>query len=509
MRLPNPMKTVLRSLVILTALTILPASAAPSPGTSDSRPREMLLAALRFSDGYWDETVGLLRSPAPGETGLHRVRESAWYALGLLTRNGPGDEARAIRIVEHILDAQFDAPGQPWDGTYRRAPEEPVPGPGAQLWKNFDPNWRQFIGTTFALILIEFENRLPAGLPARLENSIRRAVEGELTQGRAEPYHTNIKLLHGFLWSWAGVRLGRPEWVTGGERWTEEVAGAFALHETFDEYNSPTYYGVDLYGLALWRKYGATEKIRTRGAQLEAGLWRDIGRFYHAGLKNMCGPFDRAYGMDMRRYVSLTGAWMGLALPADLTPLPDPSGPMDHAHDFAVVPAYVALGVQVPADVLVGFHAFTGERILRRPITESRTATAWLSDRVMIGGEITGKRLGATPGSGQFYPATMHWQVSGGEVGWMRLYASPPCDAEAGKAKLTITSAGPGDYVFRLSAPGLTKENLSRDNWTLPGLKVTIDSDARDFTTKKGEGFIDVSYSGAKRFELQVEASAK
>jgi hypothetical protein len=30
------------------------------------------------------------------------------------------------------------------------------------------------------------------------------------------------------------------------------------------------------------------------------------------------------------RYVSLTGVWMAMVLPPELTPLPDPSGPMDH-----------------------------------------------------------------------------------------------------------------------------------------------------------------------------------
>ena len=56
------------------------------------------------------------------------------------------------------------------------------------------------------------------------------------------------------------------------------------------------------------------------------------------------------HAWDMRRYVSLTGVWMGLALSAELTPLPDASRPMDHAHDFVVMPLYVVLGAKVPDD---------------------------------------------------------------------------------------------------------------------------------------------------------------
>jgi hypothetical protein len=497
------MKTGLVSALLLGALLASVSLKAMASGAQD-RERQMLASAMAFADRYWDESAGLLRSPVPDDSSVHRVRESSWYALGLLMRDQPGDAARAFRILDRVLEHQFAAPGRPWDGTFRRAPEEPLPGPDAQVWRNYDPNWRHFIGTTFALILTGFEARLPAGLPARLEEAIRRAVEGELTQGRAEPYHTNIKVMHGFLWSWAGARLGRPDWIAGGERWAEEAAAAFAVHETFEEYNSPTYYGVDFYAFALMRRLGATEKIRTLGAQLEAGLWRDVGRFYHAGLKNMAGPYDRAYGMDMRRYVSLTGVWMGLVLPAELTPLPDPSGPMGHAHDFVFAPLYVALGAQVPAGVMEHFRAFQGERVLRRPITAERTATAWLGPEVMIGGEITGGTWGATPGKGQFHPATIHWRVPGGEIGWVRLYASPPGDAEAGKGTLAITAPAAGNFTFRVSVPGLEAGQLVRDRWTLAGLTLLIESDATTFALTPGDGFIDVEYRGATRLGLRV-----
>lgn len=485
--------------LVLTLLASLEALAAPD------RPAEMLTASLVVSDRAWDEQAGFLWSAAPGENGrIHRVRESAWYALGLLMRDQPGDAPRAIRIIGQVLDFQFAASGQAWDGTFRRAPEEPPPAVGAELWKNYDPNWRQFIGTTFVLMLEQHANRLPAELQSRMLDAIRRAVEGELTQGRAEPYHTNVKLMHGFLVGWAGQRLGRTDWVERSEKWIGEIRTDFARHETFDEYNSPTYYGVDFYGLALCRRYGATELIRDAGAELEAGLWRDVGRFYHAGLKNMCGPFDRAYGMDMRRYVSLTGVWMGLVLPAELTPLPDPTGPMDHAHDFAATPLYVALGAQVPDGVLAGFRTFGGERLLSRPITATRTATAWLGANVMIGGEVTSRTLGVTPDKGQFHPATIHWQAPGERVGWVRLYASPLSDAEAAKETLTITAGAAGDFTFRISVPGLVAGQLGRDCWALPGLKLSIESDASVFAVQAGDGFIDVDYRGATHLVLHT-----
>ena len=475
---------------------------------AESRPQELLAASLRFSETRWDDSAALLWSPAEGEAKVHRVRESAWYALGLLMRDRPGDTARAVRIIERVLANQFTAPGRPWDGTYRRAPEEAdPPAAGAKVWEHYDPNWRQFVGTTFALILIEFEPRLPADLPARMVDSMRRAVEGEISHQRLTPDYTNIALMHGFLWGYVGTRLSRSEWEAAGEDWAGRVRALYAPHESFEEYNSPTYYGVDLYGLALWRRHGATEKIRAWGSEMEAGLWRDIGRFYHAGLRNMCGPFDRSYGMDMRRYVSLTGVWMAMVLPPELTPLPDPSGPMEHAHDFVCAPTYVALGAQVPADVLAGFRAFQGERLLRRPIEGPRTATVWLAADVMLGGEITGAARPAGPGTryNQFHPATIHWRVLGGEVGWMRLHAAPAADAEAAKAMLTITAPAAGDFAYEVFAPGLDSAQLARDRWVMPGLTVSVDTDATGFAVVPAGGRFDIRYTGATRFVLRVE----
>src|SRR5262245_52800934 len=96
--------------------------------------RDLLMASVGWMDGFWDEAAGLLRRtdpnadrpPAPAR-GDHMVRESVWYAAGLLLRDGPGDRERAFRAIETVLDNQWNAPEQPYHGTFRRTPDEPDP----------------------------------------------------------------------------------------------------------------------------------------------------------------------------------------------------------------------------------------------------------------------------------------------------------------------------------------------------------------------------------------------
>ena len=62
----------------------------------------------------------------------------------------------------------------------------------------------------------------------------------------------------------------------------------------------------------------------------KVALWTDIADFYHPGLRNIAGPYDRSYGMDMETYVAFSGLWMRALLPADKAPFPVPDAHTDH-----------------------------------------------------------------------------------------------------------------------------------------------------------------------------------
>jgi hypothetical protein len=398
--------------------------------------------ATEWLDRWWDEAAGMVGYPSTEgsptnpyqQPGVHQVRESAVYAAALLERGAPGDGDRAERALEAVLAHQIDAPGSVTHGTWRRAPIEPVPGPEPREWIDYDPNWREFVGAAFVLAL-RHEARLAPGTVRAMERALRLAAEGTLDRAVPAEY-TNIALLSAFLLDWAGDRLGEGAWRKEGEALGAAVADAYDVAGAFPEHNSPTYYGIDLYGMALWRDRARSEVLRARGAALEAGLWRDLARFYHAGLRNLCGPYSRAYGMDMTRYVAGLGCWIASVVSPDRAPLPTFGDAVAHAHDFFELPLVAALGPRPPADVRAHLDGFRGERAVEQVVTREprRVASARLRERIMWGGEATGGHIVHW----QHHPATIHWKTPDGGVGWLRLRTTAPVDAVAGEDGLAI-----------------------------------------------------------------------
>ena len=153
----------------------------------DAPTRDLIDHAMRWMDERWDAAEGLLvarpddaYSDHRSDTTVHVVRESSQYALGLLMRGQHGDVERAICTLAAVLAWQFDEPGQPYHGTWRRAPQEPHPPENPVIWRDYDPNWREFIGTTVALALLEYESRLSAELVGRIDVALRRAIVGTI-----------------------------------------------------------------------------------------------------------------------------------------------------------------------------------------------------------------------------------------------------------------------------------------------------------------------------------------
>lgn len=484
----------------------LPAARHVSPVKLDRNTSELFRDSMYWDNYFYDSSAKLVRSPYGGmyahSAGHYMVRESSWYALGLLFRDQPGDRERAAQILDTVLKEQYTAPGVRWYGTYKRTPEEPDPTAKSLIWRGYDPNWRHFIGTTFAMILIEFPDRVSPALRDRMHKAIDLAIEGEMQEGRLVPSYTNIALMYGFLWDFAAVHDHNAAWLKQSAAWNDEVYRLYKQYDAFYEYNSPTYCGVDIYGLALWRDYGSSAHMRQIGGEMEAGLWRDLMKYYNPDLRNLSGPYDRSYGMDMESYVSVVGLWMRTVLDAEHAPFPHLSATADHLPDLWFAPHAAILGTSIPADALARMKHFDGEHLVRQQIDAKRTATAWIGKDVIFGGEFTHKTKDAGTTT-QFHPATIQWRTPSGSIGWVQLVQCPPVDATADEHGLTIDTSG--TVRFRIHAVGIDKSKVSQASWDLPSLHVTAENDAKGFTLDAGKDYVDLVYSGMNHMHLAIE----
>jgi hypothetical protein len=118
----------------------------------DKNTRELFKQSMYWDAQFWDERAKLVRSPSfeqvGPKAGYHLVRESSWYALGLLLRDEAGDRQRAADILDAVLKQQYVTPGVRWYGTFRIAPEEPDPTGNPVMWRGYDSNFTGAIAST-------------------------------------------------------------------------------------------------------------------------------------------------------------------------------------------------------------------------------------------------------------------------------------------------------------------------------------------------------------------------
>jgi hypothetical protein len=385
------------------------------------------LDALRaMHDEVWDPAALMVRAPsgmAPGTDlaalGLHAVRETA---LGAFLDLGDGRVERAVAALERVLEMQYRAPGRPWQGTFRvMAEEHAPPGDRAREWIHYDPNWRQFLGCILALTVERHGSALPVSLMAAIGDAVTGCVAGELP-GRIAPWYTNPNLMHAWMTAWLGRRLDDGELIRAGEDRLQSIMRRLDRYGDVDEYNSPTYDGIDLFAAGLWSAIPPTDLFGIAGTRLAGQLGARLGRLYHPGLGAIAGPYLRAYGLSLDRYVSLAGQWLLLAgagsraLPAHL------GGDTVHVHDLYFLPLLDALaGAVVPHLRLDPVdRARDHEQRFDGTVAMSRLDRAWA-----IGGE-RGRRPEFA--RDQYFPFTAHYRDVG-ETACVGLKAGDRTDA--------------------------------------------------------------------------------
>lgn len=513
----------------------------------DAKSRFLVEQSMAMMEALYDEREELLRDEERPER--HNTRGSVHYALGLLIRGAQGDAALAEKLLHRVMDLQFDAPGEIYDGTYRTAPQAAFPpgghygwrdfGPGLafflndtfekmeeslvksmardysglddeavatsfkdavasvipQVWRSFDPNWREFIVCAFAVILSHFEKELPAGLVSRMDASAKRAVAASIERRLSDaiPMNSNIELMHVFIVHYFGYRHGNETWIRHADRQLSSVLAEFREFGSFAEFNTTTYYGVDLTVLGLWRQYGRTPSFLNAGAELEAGLWRSIARFYNPSLANLSGPFARAYEMEMTGHSSI-GVFLYLALGEKLRHLTGIN--CETSHD----PLIALAGVNIPEDVLPALSEHAGDRFVSQRFRElcerdrpgqNRnlcTASAWIERDRMLGA-----MSGSRNTNGQMHAATIHWRGPDGGLYYLRLLRREKgkswnshlrgiiLDAAVRKDELDVVARINNrrniEVYYEITGPDLSEAELAADRWRLPGLICRVEGE--------------------------------
>jgi hypothetical protein len=208
--------------------------------------------------------------------------------------------------------------------------------------------------------------------------------------------------------------------------------------------------------------------------------------------------------MDMESYVSIVGVWMRTVMDARVAPLPAITASTDHVADVWFAPHLTILGARIPPDALATMKKFEGDHLLHKQITEERVATAWIGRDVIFGGESTNKTKDVGAGS-QFHPATMQWRTPAGEIGWVQLTQAPMIDVTADQRGLTISATG--TIRLRIHAKDTVPAGITEKMWDLPGLNVTVVSDAKNFSVEKAGDNIDLIYAGMTQMKLDIKSA--
>ncbi|EIN14701.1 hypothetical protein PUNSTDRAFT_81236, partial [Punctularia strigosozonata HHB-11173 SS5] len=422
--------------------------------------RELFTSTMSDFDEGFNTTSELL---------FNSVRYTAWYAVGLLARNEDGDVPKASALLENAIAAQYKDPTKIWFGTFKGTPDDPDPStlPNPQIYTDYDPNVRGFVGTSFIIALEEFKHLLKPGLVSLIEESLYNATIGDgyrvggWDNDNLYPVYSNPWLMRCICSSWVGHNLGDDNLTYWGDIFAREAVDLFDQYDTLSEFNSATYEGVSLYALTLWNRYGPPNSVvKKHGARMIKGIWKTIGQLYNPSILNLGGPWDRTYGYDMTQYFSILGAQIAGLVGIDEAPMPSPLVNSNHYSDAAIIPLLAIISAShdtlvAPSVVqylkkLEGNHTWTGNAY-SPPFDyatsgSQRNYTVWQEEGLSIGAmEINEARVGGPAINNQtFNPAVVQWDTGIGSVGYLALFPTENhISGVVDKRSLTITYPAP------------------------------------------------------------------
>ncbi|MCE0497173.1 MAG: hypothetical protein LV481_04415 [Methylacidiphilales bacterium] len=318
--------------------------------------------ARTWADQHFNPAVGLILARHPPSVHTvgnpaHLLRESLYYAYGLLFSGSKDELLRAIKIIDLVLTKQnLDSSSQYW-ACFTCEWEQDW-----ETWSSPDMNWAQFMGLILAFILTLDKEKgiLPAESVEKIRVAFDLTVKATLRRD-VTPSYTNISFLSAAVAAAGTTILGDKNSEEFAFRKLTEVHSRLKDGGTFDEYLSPTYYGTNLYGLYAAKLFAPSERVRNGALGLIDFLWNDISASYHPKTCQLAGPHSRAYGDNMLDYEAKIKNFIYLALEGNY-PLNDVE--ISHSHDSAGL--FIISTLEVDAIPELGKHT-SGYRELSIP----------------------------------------------------------------------------------------------------------------------------------------------
>ncbi|GAB4038916.1 hypothetical protein [Spirosoma gilvum] len=404
------------------------------------------------------------------------LRTKTRLAEALLFRNKPGDKEKAAEVLTWILKNQHQDPNTKIYGIWKTS----IDG------DNFDQNWREFIGCDLIIIRKKYSHLLTDDIRKGIEVGLIHAAKGALKRNVGADY-TNISIMSSFLMEYVGTEFKLDELRQAGIKKAHDIFNLYQRYHTFSEYNSPTYYGVTLAAIALWRELAFSPEMRQMGQTLEREFWHEAATFYNANLKNMPGPYFRGYGMDMRKYLSIMGIWIALAVDNEKqAPIPPTTEAPKYGEMSNLAPIF-NLGLSIPKADLATLKGFTEPRFISRTVPNTykgdslKQVTAMINRDWMMGGVWGIRRVW-----NQVKTGTIHWKTTDGDIGWLLVPGNGNTNVKVSKTTLSVYRADPTAtsldlYVY---APNATTTSFSDASWALSSMKLGIKTSLKRTTTE-------------------------
>jgi hypothetical protein len=145
-----------------------------------------------------------------------------------------------------------------------------------------------------AIILTKHAHHLTPPVTKKLEEILLSSLDAwkDREFGRGNVNHPIIAT---WLYAAAGTALGRPDLSLIAEDRLHGFIQIFSQVGDMSEYNSPTYLGPTLVGLANLGTFAALESTRKRARWIEERIWINIMARWHSPTQQLAGPHSRAY----------------------------------------------------------------------------------------------------------------------------------------------------------------------------------------------------------------------